>query len=97
MRAPSSSDRPDELFDPLAIGDPHPLHARLRATHPLFRVAETGVHGVVSWDGIEEVLGRESGGSGASARSLTLDGREDGVIENREMRRLAERYRAARP
>jgi cytochrome P450 len=60
MRAPSYSDRPDELFDPLAIGDPHPLYARLRETHPLSRVAETGVHLVASWDGIEEVLGREA-------------------------------------
>jgi cytochrome P450 len=60
MRAPLYSSRPDELFDPASIDDPHPLFARLRASRPLSRIAETGVHLVATWDGIEEVLRREA-------------------------------------
>ncbi|MEN8158714.1 MAG: cytochrome P450 [Myxococcota bacterium] len=60
MRAPLYSTRADEIFDPASIDDPHPLFARLRESRPLSRIAETGVHLVARWDGIEEVLRREA-------------------------------------
>ena len=59
MRAPLYSEQPDELFRPEQIENPHPFYARLRASAPLSRVADTGVHLVATWDGIEEVLARE--------------------------------------
>ena len=39
--------------------DPQPLYARLRSDTRLSRIAETGVHLVATWNGIEEVLARE--------------------------------------
>lgn len=59
MRAPLYSERPDEIFSREHIENPHPLYARLRGRAPISRVAETGVHLVVTRNLIEEVLERE--------------------------------------
>ena len=57
--APPYSNDPSEIFSARAIDDPHPLYARLRATAPVSRVGDTGVHLLTTWDGIEEVLARD--------------------------------------
>lgn len=59
MRAPSYSERPDEIFSREHIENPHPLYARLRSDRPISRVGDTGVHLVATRDLIEEVLERE--------------------------------------
>jgi cytochrome P450 family 144 len=60
MRAPLYSANPNELFEPAAIANPQPLHARLRSETPLARIGQSGVHLVATWDLIEEALSRES-------------------------------------
>ena len=59
MRAPLCSVDPAEILARHVIEDPHPFFARVRERHPISRVGETGVHLVVTWQGILEALGRE--------------------------------------
>ena len=58
MRAPIYSDRPEEIFDPSTFEDPFPLFARLRRSHPVARIAETGVHLVATRALVQEALER---------------------------------------
>jgi len=87
LRAPLYSPDPTELFSSETIEDPHPLFARLRAEHPLSRIAETGVHLVASWDLIETVLERESDFSANITGMLVLG--EDGVPSTVEFTQAA--------
>ena len=59
MRAPLCSIDPAEILTRHVIEDPHPFFARVRERHPISRVGETGVHLVVTWQGILEALDRE--------------------------------------
>jgi cytochrome P450 len=59
MRAPQYSTKPDELFETSCIENPHPFYQRLRTEHPISCIADTGVHLVVTWDLIAQVLERE--------------------------------------
>lgn len=59
MRAPLYSPVADEILRPAAIDCPQTIYARLRATTPIARIAESGVHLVTSWALVEEALGRE--------------------------------------
>ncbi len=45
-----------DVFDPDLIDDPYPALARLRATEPVHRIAETDFFLVSSWDLVHEVL-----------------------------------------
>ena len=58
MRAPLYSTQPDELLTQPAITDPQRVYARLRRTHPVSRIADSGVHLVATWDLVDEALGR---------------------------------------
>ncbi|MFK7898197.1 MAG: cytochrome P450 [Myxococcota bacterium] len=59
LRAPLCSADPKEALSLAVIESPHAFYARLRETHPLSRIGESGVHLVASWDLIEEALSRE--------------------------------------
>ena len=71
MRAPLCSRDPAELLKPEVIEEPHAFLARLRAEHPVSRVAETGVHLVASWDAVVEAL-QESEGFSANLTGVLM-------------------------
>jgi len=49
---------PGELLDPATIQDPVPFHAWLRAHAPVYRVPDTPLHLVATWELVTEALGR---------------------------------------
>ena len=76
MRAPGFSHRPEELLSDETNEEPHAFLARIRAEHAIARVEGTGVHLVLTWELIEEALGREADFS-ANLTGFVLRG-EDG-------------------
>ncbi|MEM9175195.1 MAG: cytochrome P450 [Myxococcota bacterium] len=59
MRAPAYAETADAILAPDAIESPQTLYAELRATRPLARIGDSGVHTVATWALIDEALGRE--------------------------------------
>src|SRR4051812_38213812 len=57
MRAPRDAP-PGGLLDPDTIQDPVPFHAWLRAHEPVYRVPDTPLHLVATWELVTEALGR---------------------------------------
>jgi cytochrome P450 len=60
MRAPEIAGDPAAILAAEVNEDPHSFFARLREAHPIARIADTGVHVVTRWSGIEQVLGRDA-------------------------------------
>jgi cytochrome P450 len=83
VRAPLCEIGAEDLFSAAVIEDPHPLFARIRESHPISRIGETGVHLVVTWDGIEEALDREQDFS-ANLTGVLIRG-DDGLLAALEL------------
>lgn len=90
MRAPAYADDPSAILAPETIAAPHAFYARLRKRHPICRIGETGAHLVLSWDLVEEALGREDDFSanltgvvmrGANGHPSIFDMRGTGAIQ----------------
>lgn len=82
-----------DLLDPLAVEDPHPYYARLRASEPVHRVGNTEFFVVSSWDLVQEAAQRTEdfsshlrgvlaqGADGAPERfSMDMDGAVEQVL-----------------
>lgn len=90
MRAPCYSTDESEILSAAVIANPEPFYTRLRKTHPIARIGDTGAHLVLSWALVEEALGREEDFSanltgvvmrGADGRPAMFDMHGTGAIQ----------------